>query len=93
MHGKIKSNIFREVNREWENIKYTFNTKAICTERVTAAHTIQATATFWTLKHLTSYQCFSSSKKGKWKGDNYALPRCMKNAYKVLPLPYLMKDI
>lgn len=66
--GKIKSVIFfRSFNSKWENTKYTIDTKAICTERVTAAHTTQTRAMFWTLKHSTSYQCFSRLKKGNEK--------------------------
>lgn len=46
---------------------YAFDTKAICTVRVTAAHTTQTRTMFWTLKHSTSYQRFSLLKKGNEK--------------------------
>lgn len=41
VHGKDQvSNVLQEFNSKWEYIKYTFNAKAICTESVTAAHTL-----------------------------------------------------
>lgn len=45
---------------------------------------------FWTLKAQHFQPVFFFSKKGE---KNYPLPEGMKNAYKVLPRPYVTKYI